>query len=98
MSEATKKVGCLISEVTEALGLEDTFVIHCIKAHWISPARREEPLQHTFLDEEDLARIRLIHDLRAHFGVNDEGITIALHLLDQLYSLRAQIRKERRSD
>ena len=42
--------------------------------------------------EADLARARLIQDLRMDFGVNDEGISIILHLLDQLYGLRCLIR------
>jgi chaperone modulatory protein CbpM len=34
----------------------------------------------------------LIRDLKADFGVNDEGIGIILHLLDQLYGLRYLVR------
>jgi chaperone modulatory protein CbpM len=36
----------------------------------------------------DLARARLIRDLKTGFGVNDEGIDVILHLLDQLHGLR----------
>jgi chaperone modulatory protein CbpM len=42
--------------------------------------------------EADLARARLIQDLRMDFGVNDEGVSIILHLLDQLYGLRCLVR------
>ncbi|MCS3928869.1 hypothetical protein M2175_003900 [Bradyrhizobium elkanii] len=45
-----------------------------------------------FSSEADLARARLIQDLKAYFGVNDEGITIILHLLDQLYGPRCLVR------
>ena len=34
----------------------------------------------------------MIRDLKADFGVNDEGIAIILHLLDQLYGLRCLVR------
>jgi chaperone modulatory protein CbpM len=34
----------------------------------------------------------LIQDLKVDFGVNDEGIAIVLHLLDQLYGLRCLVR------
>ena len=36
----------------------------------------------------DLARAELIRDLRDDLGVNDEGISVVLHLLDQVHGLR----------
>jgi chaperone modulatory protein CbpM len=42
--------------------------------------------------EADLARAWLIQDLKVDFGVNDEGVAIILHLLDQLYGLRCLVR------
>ena len=42
--------------------------------------------------EADLARAWLIRDLKADLGVNDEGIAIILHLLDQLHGLRCLLR------
>jgi chaperone modulatory protein CbpM len=56
-----------------------------VDAEWLVP----ETFQ---FSESDLARARLIGDLKADFGVNDEGITIILHLLDQLYGLRCLVR------
>jgi len=38
--------------------------------------------------EREVARARLIQDLEAEFGVNDEGIDIILHLIDQLHGMR----------
>jgi hypothetical protein len=38
--------------------------------------------------EIDVARVRLIRDLREDLGVNDEGISVILDLLDQLHGLR----------
>jgi chaperone modulatory protein CbpM len=35
-----------------------------------------------------LARAQLIRDLRDDFGVNDEGISVVLHLIDQMHGLR----------
>jgi chaperone modulatory protein CbpM len=83
--------GCYLSEVTKAFGIERNFAIHCIEARWVIPARSGIPLSSSFLDEEDVARLELIRDLREHMGVNDEGISVALHLLDQIYALRARI-------
>jgi chaperone modulatory protein CbpM len=45
----------------------------------------------------DVARARLIQDLKSDFGVNDEGVDVVLHLMDQLHGLRralAQLHKE----
>lgn len=42
------------------------------------------------LDEQDVARIYLIDELRRNFGVNDEGIPLILYLIDQLCALRAK--------
>ena len=36
----------------------------------------------------DLARARLIHDLKHNMGVNDEGLGVILHLIDQMHGLR----------
>jgi chaperone modulatory protein CbpM len=36
----------------------------------------------------DLARAQLIRDLRDDFGVNDEGVEVILHLLDQMHGMR----------
>lgn len=40
------------------------------------------------LSEPDAARALFIRDLRADFEVNDEGIELVLHLLDQVHGLR----------
>jgi chaperone modulatory protein CbpM len=39
----------------------------------------------------DLARARLILDLRGAMGINDEGIDVILHLVDQIYGLRCAL-------
>lgn len=50
----------------------------------------------SFSDRE-VARAHLILDLKGDFGVNDEGVGVILHLLDQLHGLRramADLREE----
>jgi chaperone modulatory protein CbpM len=84
------KIYFLISEACEKLGVDKSYVIHCIKSDWIHPAHSAK-LNDSQLDSEDLARIQLIIDLQNIFGINDEGIPIVLHLLDQLYSLKKRI-------
>jgi len=83
----SKRKRYLLSEASERLGVQKSFIARCIRFHWIHPA---EPGQ-GILDEEDLARIRLIQELREEFGANEEAIPIILHLLDQLYSIRRRL-------
>ena len=52
---------------------------------WLVPERTAADV--TFSDI-DVARGRLIQDLKHGFGVNDEGVDIILHLLDQLHGFR----------
>jgi chaperone modulatory protein CbpM len=60
-----------------------------VEAEWLVPVASGKRFQ---FSDADLARARLIQDLKADFGVNDEGITIIFHLLDQLYGLRCLVR------
>lgn len=56
-----------------------------IEEEWLIPSRAaEEP---AFTDM-DIARANLIHDLKNKMGVNDEGLGVILHLLDQMHALR----------
>jgi chaperone modulatory protein CbpM len=61
-----------------------------IEAGWLLP--REAGPEREF-SETDLARAWLIRDLREAMGVNDEGIAVALGLLDQLHGLRHALRQ-----
>ena len=45
------------------------------------------PQENTFT-EADLARAQLIQDLKHQMGVNDEGVGVVLHLVDQLHGVR----------
>jgi len=56
-----------------------------VREAWICPARTVAEREFT---EMDLARARLIHDLKHNMGVNDEGLDLILHLLDQMHGLR----------
>ena len=60
-----------------------------IEAEWLMPLANGKTFQ---FSDADLARARLIQDLKTDFGVNDEGIAIILHLLDQLHGLRCLVR------
>jgi chaperone modulatory protein CbpM len=56
-----------------------------IEEEWVIPARSADELAFT---DMDLARAELIHDLTDKMGVNNEGLGLILHLLDQMHSLR----------
>jgi chaperone modulatory protein CbpM len=60
-----------------------------VEAEWLMPATSRKKF---LFSEADLARARLIQDLKVDFGVNDEGVAIILHLLDQMYGLRCLVR------
>jgi chaperone modulatory protein CbpM len=67
-----------------------------IEEEWLIP--RREAGREDFSDA-DIARAQLIRDLRTDIGVNDEGVGIILHLIDQLHGVRtalqAILRRER---
>ena len=43
--------------------------------------------------EVDVARVELILEIRREFAVDDEAMPLVLGLLDQVYSLRRQMRR-----
>ena len=69
-------------EVCTLTHLDENTLIAFIQREWITPCEQQK------MDEEDLARIRLIEDLQRTFGVNDESIPVILHLIDQLHFLK----------
>jgi chaperone modulatory protein CbpM len=61
-----------------------------IEAGWLRPhgsqSRRE-------FSDIDVARARLIGDLRGDLGVNDEAVPVVLDLIDQIHGLRRLARE-----
>ena len=56
-----------------------------IEEEWLVPSGTAiEPA----FSEADLARAKLIRDLRQDLGINDEGVGVILNLLDQVHGLR----------
>jgi chaperone modulatory protein CbpM len=56
-----------------------------LEQRWLIP---DQTPAGTSFSDMDVARARLIQDLKTDFGVNDEGVDVILHLLDQLHGLR----------
>jgi len=67
------------------LNVEGQTLDFWLEQEWLVPARTAADM---VFSETDLARGRLIQDLKTSFGVNDEGVDIILHLLDQLHGFR----------
>lgn len=74
--------------LTLVRGLEHHDLDHWLERGWIRPSRNGDTADYRAVD---VARIRLICELRHDLAVNDEGIGVALDLLDQLYGTRAQL-------
>ena len=83
-----------IEEAARDCGLEVTVIVSFIEREWLrlEPGPGSEA-HGIFLDEEDLARARLIRDLTENLGVNEEAVPIILSLIDQLHCLRAEARR-----
>jgi chaperone modulatory protein CbpM len=87
MSKFDKKIITVV-EVARVTGLDLHVLDQFIEREWVCPQALD------CFDEEDIARINLIQELKESFGVNDEAVSLILHLMDQLYSLRAQLRSQ----
>ena len=74
-----------LTEVVSELSIDVTVLRGWIDQRWIRPISAEgEPL----FDEADVARARLIRELKQDLSVGDEAMPIVLQLLDQVYALR----------
>jgi chaperone modulatory protein CbpM len=56
-----------------------------LEQQWLVP---EQTTAGMSFSDMDIARARLIRDLKTDLGVNDEGVDVILHLVDQLHGLR----------
>ena len=72
-------------EFLTSSGVEAQTLEFWIEQQWLIPAQTDPE---TSFSDTDVARARLIRDLKGDFGVNDEGVDVILHLVDQLHGLR----------
>ena len=59
-----------------------------VEQEWLIPSGASPELS---FSDIDIARARLIRDLQVDFGVNDEGVGVILHLVDQMYGMRTTL-------
>ena len=71
-------------------GLDRIEVTRWIENRWVVPEHSGEAW---VFHEVDIARVELILDIRREFAVDDEAMPLVLSLLDQVYSLRRQMRR-----
>ena len=73
-------------------GLRREEVEHWIELAWVRPdGERGQYLFHDI----DVARVRLIAELREQMQLNEEALPVVLSLLDQLYEARRRMRRVR---
>jgi chaperone modulatory protein CbpM len=77
-----------LEEVCKVCGISEDIIIYFIEEEWIHPI----DVDHKIFDEEDIARVRLIKELREDLGVNDEAVPIILNLIDQLNLLQSKFK------
>ena len=78
-----------MEEFRKVTRLDEATVEAWRNAGWLLP--REEGDEPSYRDI-DVARAQLIRDLRQDLGINDEGMTVVLDLVDQLHGLRRALR------
>jgi chaperone modulatory protein CbpM len=72
--------------VTQFTDLEIVELAGWIEQGWVWP----EP--DGMLETIDIARVRLIYDLRRNLGVQEDAVPMVLALLDQVYDLRRTLK------
>ena len=72
-------------EFLTSAGLEMQTLDLWLEQRWLIPDQTFGGINFT---DVDLARARLILDLKTGFRINDDGIDVILHLMDQLHGLR----------
>lgn len=69
--------------------LGEAELVAWIERGWVLP----EPGEGGWVFQEiDVARVRLIHDLRREMAVGEDSMTLVLSLLDQVYELRGRLK------
>jgi len=69
--------------------LRETEILMWVERGWVRPAQQGEEWA---FEEIDVARVRLVRDLRYSMAVAEETVPLVLSLLDQVYDLRHRMR------
>jgi MerR family transcriptional regulator/heat shock protein HspR len=82
-----------IEIVSEQIGLTPARIRHYERSGLVGPARVQGRAR--FYGEADVARLRRLRRLTHDLGLNPAGVEIVTRLLDELESLRAEVRAMR---
>ena len=66
-----------------------------IERRWVQPELKEG--EGWVFHEIDIARLRLVYDLRRGFATPEETMPLVLSLLDQVYELRCELKTVRQA-
>lgn len=78
-----------LEDVAGLCGVAPAELAIWVEQHWLLPLADEEGLS---FSDTDLARARLIVDLRETMGVDTEAVPVVLSLLDQVHRLRRRVK------
>jgi chaperone modulatory protein CbpM len=73
-----------IEEASSSCGINCEMIIHFVEEDWVKPINHQEMM----LDDEDIARIRLINTLLDELEIDEEAVPVILHLIDEIHHLR----------
>jgi chaperone modulatory protein CbpM len=76
--------------VTQFPDLDPVELERWVAQRWVQPERAPDAVW--LFAEIDVARVRLIYDLRRRLDTSEDTITLVLSLLDQLYELRGALK------
>jgi chaperone modulatory protein CbpM len=74
-----------MQEFLSLSGMGHEMLTAWIEQEWLIPDDSSAEMR---FSEIDIARARLIRDLKMDLGVNDEGVGVILNLVDQLHGIR----------
>jgi chaperone modulatory protein CbpM len=69
--------------------LQDVELTTWVDRGWVVPESADTGL---VFHEIDVARVRLIHDLRRDLDIGEDAMPVVLSLLDQVYELRGTLK------
>ena len=75
-------------EFLQLVRLDRSTLTIWLEEAWLTPGQRDGE---RVFEEIDVARARLIMDLQKNMGVNEPGVGVILHLLDQVHGLRSAL-------
>jgi chaperone modulatory protein CbpM len=70
-------------------GLSQVELVNWVERGWVVPDAADSGL---VFHEIDVARVRLIRDLRRDMDIGEDAVSLVLSLLDQVYELRSKMK------